>query len=812
MNFKLGKGVFEQDGRPVFLLSGEIHYFRIERSLWDKHLEAAVEAGLRTVSTYVPWAWHEPEQGQFDFDGSTHPQRNLEAWVEACRNHGLSCILKPGPFILAEFRGAGLPDWFIDQYATKVRMRNSRNELVNSDGVNLFHPDYLHYVEKWYNRIIPFIVKRQASNGGPVIMMQLCNEIGVFSWLAHQADYSEATRQRFIAWLKNRYDDIEALNRIWNTRYDRFEQLELPADGRAPYVNAADRARDYDWHQFWRSVYGDYLRLLTDMVRQHGLTVPLYHNLPGWIYGHGYEFPVNHTMYDDLYGERSELVFGVDHIPEFLSYRNMHDDRNINDITNAMQGDKPLFAAEFQSGSREYHVVTNPREMALFYKASLAHGLRGWNYYMFSQGVNPPRKGYSGETFYWFNPLTADGRKTSAFQLVKQTNQLVKSLENIILTSEQQAQIGVVFYPPYYATELERPETGASALSFVPAAIRRSAWFDGLLKALQILNIDYNLIDLTRTEAHQLARYKQVWAFATDEMEARDQQVLADYTTLGGQLVVFPALPHRDMRQQACTILRDTIGIRPVGTENIDSPLIDLLNLKDIKCANPQLIYQTEDLSGAEVIAHTLSGAVTGWHKPVGKGSVVHLGTWLGFDTEGHLPAYKALLNLSDARQQYASSTHFLNVRQRFTLDQQGLLFVANYYNEEIKGKLAYTHPATGQTIQLPYGGDEMLWPPLYACLSPLNMPLAKGLRLTHTTSDVLNIQTNGSNILLTLSGNRDLLGELVVEGEWVNEINAVIIDGQTSKFNLLNGRLLVHYHHPHRNNLTLEIVCKHEN
>ncbi len=111
-----------------------------------------------------------------------------------------------------------------------------------------------------------------------------------------------------------------------------------------------------------------------------------------------------------LFGDKSEIIFGVDHIPEFLSYRNMHDDRIINDITHAMQGNKPLFAAEFQCGSREYHVVTNPREMELFYKASIAHGLTGWNYYMFSQGRNPRQRGYSGETFYWFTP-TYTGRQ-----------------------------------------------------------------------------------------------------------------------------------------------------------------------------------------------------------------------------------------------------------------------------------------------------------------------------------------------------------------------------------------------------------------
>ena len=199
---------------------------------------------------------------------------------------------------------------------------------------------------------------------------------------------------------------------------------------------------------------------------------------------HGYEFPVNITMYEDLFNEKSEIIFGVDHIPEFLSYRNMHDDRIINDITGAMQGKGPLFAAEFQSGSREYHVVTNPREMELFYKASIANGLTGWNYYMFSQGRNPERKGYSGETFYWFTPLTAEGDRTSAFASVERMSRMLKVSGDIIVEAERRAEVCVLFYPPYYATELERPAGEACGLTFVPSSIRRPAYFDGLLKVL----------------------------------------------------------------------------------------------------------------------------------------------------------------------------------------------------------------------------------------------------------------------------------------------------------------------------------------
>ena len=206
--------------------------------------------------------------------------------------------------------------------------------------------------------------------------------------------------------------------------------------------------------------------------------------------------------------------------------------------------------------------------MELFYKASIAHGLTGWNYYMFSQGRNPRHRGYSGETFYWFTPLTPEGERTSAFPLVKRMSSLVKTSESLIVEAKRKAEICVLFYPPYYATELERPETGASGLHFNSSAIRRPAYFDGLLKVLQVLNIDYDMVDLCKASADTLGKYKQVWAFSTDEMNAGDQQTLVDYTKTGGQLVIFPYLPDREMSQKPCTIIRDAISVKPSGKES----------------------------------------------------------------------------------------------------------------------------------------------------------------------------------------------------------------------------------------------------
>jgi beta-galactosidase len=810
MTFTIKDDNFYLNDKKVFLNSGEIHYFRIKRELWNKHLDAAKEAGLSTVSTYIPWAWHETVQGVFDFNGISSPERDLLGWLERCHEKGLKCILKPGPFILAETRGAGLPDWFIDQFAAEVRMHNSKGETVNSDGLNLFNEKYLHYVSLWYDQIMPLISRFEISKGGPVIMMQICNEIGVFSWLAHQADYSATSLQRFRDYVRNKFGNISAVNELWGTEYADFEQIDLPPDGRQAYESKGDRGRDYEWHCFWRICYGDYLRLLTDMAKERGITVPLYHNLPGWIYGSGYEFPVNITMYEDLFRDKSEIIFGVDHIPEFMSYRNMHDDRIINDITYAMQGGKPMFAAEFQCGSREYHVVTNPREMELFYKASIANGLTGWNYYMFSQGRNPRHRGYSGETFYWFNPLTPEGERTSAFPLVQRMSKILNVSENLILEAKRKAEVCVLFYPPYYATELEHPETGASELLFNASSIRRPAYFDGLLKVLQVLNIDYDMLDLTQATTEELLQYKQLWAFSTDEMNAPDQQTLVDYTKNGGNLVIYPCLPDREMSQKACSILRDALQIVPAGIETIDSPLIDVFEHKDIKCANPQIVYSEESLKGAEIMARTIRGSVCGFSKALGKGTLMHLGTWMGFDTEGHKPAYEAILRKSEAvLRQTTSSDDNITVRERFTKDKSGMLFVGNYFNEEQFGKATYTHPETGETIAIPYANNELLWPSLYAILSPVCMEVSEGLKILHSTSDILDVSETPGQLDIIVYGDRDLAGEIVFEGANVRSISEVTISKGSVDMVWVNKRLVVNYGHEHNHEMKLTIILK---
>ena len=315
------------------------------------------------------------------------------------------------------------------------------------------------------------------------------------------------------------------------------------------------------------------------------------------------------------------------------------------------------------------------------------------------------------------------------------------------------------------------------------------------------------MADLCASTADDLREYKQVWVFCTDEMNAREQQVIVDYTRAGGNSVLFPYLPDREMSQKPCTIIRKAISVNPAGAENIDSPLIDIFEFKDIKCSNPQITYSEESLTGAEIIARNINGNVCGFQKSLGNGSLLHLGTWIGFDTEGHKPVYEAMLKRSGAKLRQAwTGNDFITVRERFTPDGSAILFVGNYYNEEQYGKVSYTHPGNGEAIPIPYAQDKILWPALYGILSPVCMEISDGLKILHTTSDILGFEEIYGQIEITLYGNRDLAGEIVFEGANVQKITSATLRGKTLKMVRDAKRVAFLYSHKQRSEMVLNL------
>ncbi len=175
MSFSASDGYFLKNGKPFFVISGEIHYFRVDPKFWEKHLKLLKDSGANTTSTYIPWDWHEYEENKFDFTGETNPARNLIKYIKLCKKVGLDLIVKPGPYILAEYEGQGLPQWLLNKVSKNAHALDENGNVISPDLMSYMSDEYLKYSFLWYDKIMPIISEYQESNGGPITMMQVCN-------------------------------------------------------------------------------------------------------------------------------------------------------------------------------------------------------------------------------------------------------------------------------------------------------------------------------------------------------------------------------------------------------------------------------------------------------------------------------------------------------------------------------------------------------------------------------------------------------------------------------------------------------------
>ncbi|MCD8789107.1 beta-galactosidase [Mammaliicoccus sciuri] len=152
---------FLLDDKPIQILSGAIHYFRVPKDDWYHSLYNLKALGFNTVETYIPWNYHEPREEHFEFSG----EKDIQYFIQLAEELGLYVIIRPSPFICAEWEFGGLPSWLLNYKDMRIRSSDER---------------FIDKVDRYYAQLFKILKPLQIDHNGPIIMMQIENEYGSF--------------------------------------------------------------------------------------------------------------------------------------------------------------------------------------------------------------------------------------------------------------------------------------------------------------------------------------------------------------------------------------------------------------------------------------------------------------------------------------------------------------------------------------------------------------------------------------------------------------------------------------------------------
>jgi beta-galactosidase len=160
--FELSTSEFLLDGKPFQIISGEMHPARIPYQYWKHRIQMAKAMGCNTIAAYVFWNYHEQEPGNFDFSSGNH---NIAEFIKLAQEEGMWVMLRPGPYVCAEWEFGGLPPYLLRTPDIKVRCMD---------------PRYMEAVERYVTAVTAQVKPLLVSQGGPIIMVQVENEYGSY--------------------------------------------------------------------------------------------------------------------------------------------------------------------------------------------------------------------------------------------------------------------------------------------------------------------------------------------------------------------------------------------------------------------------------------------------------------------------------------------------------------------------------------------------------------------------------------------------------------------------------------------------------
>ncbi len=363
--------------REVPLISGSVHYFRLDPREWLAALTGLQSLGIEIVDVYVPWGVHEQGDGSFDF-GAIDPRLDVVRFLELARELGLLAIVRPGPHINAELTYFGIPERVI--WNTDCQARSPRGKPVVLPVPPLAFPVpsyastvFLDEADRWLEAVAEKL-SYLLFPAGPIVLCQIDNEGALyFRDGVYDQDFHPDAIATYRDFLRRKYGSLERLREVLHDPAADFDRLLPPL--RFAASSPLDLARHLDAAEAQEEIIARaFLRMKRTLQRSGFAGIPTMHNLP---FGEG------STPLDPKRVNQVVDLLGLDYYHVASEVTRAEIARRTSDLAvRAHARGYVPFACELGAGFPPFFPPITEADSAFTALCALAYGLRGFNVYM----------------------------------------------------------------------------------------------------------------------------------------------------------------------------------------------------------------------------------------------------------------------------------------------------------------------------------------------------------------------------------------------------------------------------------------------
>jgi len=731
-------GQFFLNGKPVFIQAGEFHYFRTPEDQWEDRLNLLKQAGFNAVASYIPWRWHQVEEGVSDFDGHSHPLRNLTGFLDLAASMGLYIIVRPGPYIMAETTHEGIPDWVFTQYP--------RTAFISQDGkpqnvVSYLHPEFQACVKQWYRAVFQVLAPRQITRGGKIIMAQLDNEMGMIAWVRNIIDINPDTIRRMAAYLRETY------GHQLSSYYPVDSLEEFVREGLIDPQHPAARQVVEDYRRFYRAYLREYASFLWAEAQTNGMEVPPVINIHGFMNG-GKTFPIGISQLIEVM-RIPGMISATDVYPGHIDDGDFHQLLLLNEMVKTLQNpEQPLFSIEFQAGGNLDFGGTQSSLYDLHSRLSVSVGMRAINHYLFFGGENdallsPIRR------HDWGPPVRVSGGVRRHFTRYSQFSSALKSYGESLVNSKLQTITTVGFQLDNFMTEVN---TGATQEETqIITHQREQVLFDFIAKGLAITHRPFDAVEISQCTLDPTLT-PLLWLMMDRQCDAATQKKLVDYVQQGGKLIMIGRMCLEQFDHTPVTLLRDALRITDLQSDpHFVVATIQAFHHRDV----PVSMLETYTGEFDEIFATTADNRTIGFIQSIGSGKVLLLGASLSITSLDDVDLVEQMAQKMGCPQLFNLSD-WVDIRMSCG-DRGNFVFVNNYQDDPI----TTTVEADGKPL---FSGNPITLAARTGLILPIDWKVQPGVMVNYATAEIRDV--HGDEDSLTLKTNQlNFMAELTLSG-----------------------------------------------